>query len=123
MYYIVETDKSFAQASKDLESAVVVHGFGIMHVHDLGAALRGKGFAFDEECKVFEGLQSGAGRKAPIHRYAAQHGAAVSHLGVHGQGQNEDRPYQAGANAHRAVSGCGVDSSCQRGSGKGHPDG
>ncbi len=25
-----------------------------MHVHDLGATLRGKGIAFDEECKVFE---------------------------------------------------------------------
>ncbi len=54
MYYIVESEKSFAQASKDLESAIVIHGFGVMHVHDLGAALRGKGIAFVEECKVFE---------------------------------------------------------------------
>jgi uncharacterized protein (DUF302 family) len=54
MYYIVESEKSFAQASKDLESAIVIHGFGVMHVHDLGATLRGKGIAFVEECKVFE---------------------------------------------------------------------
>jgi uncharacterized protein (DUF302 family) len=54
MYYIVETEKSFNQASKDLESAIVIHGFGVLHVHDLGATLRGKGIAFDEECKIFE---------------------------------------------------------------------
>lgn len=54
MYYIVETDKSFDQASKDLESAVQRHGFGVLHVHDLGATLRSKGIAFDEQCKVFE---------------------------------------------------------------------
>jgi uncharacterized protein (DUF302 family) len=43
MYYIVETDKSFDQASTDLAAAVVRHGFGVLHVHDLGGTLRGKG--------------------------------------------------------------------------------
>ena len=43
MYYLVETNKSFVQASADLESAVQRHGFGVLHVHDLGTALRGKG--------------------------------------------------------------------------------
>jgi uncharacterized protein (DUF302 family) len=54
MYYIVETNKSFNQASTDLESAVISHGFGVLHVHDLGTTLRSKGIAFNEECKVFE---------------------------------------------------------------------
>jgi len=54
MYYIVETAKAFSQASTDLASAVVRNGFGVLHVHDLGTTLRGKGVAFDEECKVFE---------------------------------------------------------------------
>lgn len=54
MYYIVETKKSFNHASEDLASAVVRHGFGVLHVHDLGTTLRSKGIAFDEECKVFE---------------------------------------------------------------------
>jgi len=54
MYYIMETNKSFNQASADLESAVKHHGFGVLHIHDLGATLRSKGIAFDEECKVFE---------------------------------------------------------------------
>ncbi|MDP2820325.1 MAG: DUF302 domain-containing protein [Polaromonas sp.] len=54
MYYIVETEKSFDQASIDLDLAVKDHGFGVLHVHDLGATLRSKGIAFDEECKVFE---------------------------------------------------------------------
>jgi uncharacterized protein (DUF302 family) len=54
MYYIVETRKTFDQASADLESAVKNHGFGVLHVHDLGNTLRSKGIAFDEQCKVFE---------------------------------------------------------------------
>jgi uncharacterized protein (DUF302 family) len=54
MYYIVETDKSFEQASADLESAVERNGFGVLHIHDLGATLRRKGVPFDEQCKVFE---------------------------------------------------------------------
>jgi uncharacterized protein (DUF302 family) len=54
MYYIVESNKSFQQASTDLEAAVKHHGFGVLHVHDLGATLRSKGIAFDHECKVFE---------------------------------------------------------------------
>jgi uncharacterized protein (DUF302 family) len=54
MYYIVATDKSFDQASADLESAVKNHGYGVLHVHDLGGTLRSKGFAFDNECKIFE---------------------------------------------------------------------
>ena len=54
MYYIVDTNKSFNQASTDLESVVIRHNFGVLHVHDLGATLRSKGIAFDEECKVFE---------------------------------------------------------------------
>jgi uncharacterized protein (DUF302 family) len=54
MYYIVETEKPFEQASTDLESAVGRHGFGVLHVHDLGSTLRSKGIAFEEQCKVFE---------------------------------------------------------------------
>lgn len=54
VYYIVDTEKSFDQASADLESAVKRHGFGVLHVHDLGATLRSKGIAFDNQCKVFE---------------------------------------------------------------------
>lgn|SRR5450830_355249 len=54
MYYIVETNKSFNQAATDLELAVISNGFGVLHIHDLGATLRSKGIAFDEECKVFE---------------------------------------------------------------------
>ncbi|MCX7097722.1 MAG: DUF302 domain-containing protein [Methylococcales bacterium] len=63
MYYIVETNKSFDQASADLESAVKRHGFGVLHVHDLGTTLRGKGIAFDEQCKVFEVCNPGQAAK------------------------------------------------------------
>ena len=54
MYYIVETKKSFSQSAIDLDAAVKKHGFGVLHVHDLGATLRSKGIAFTEECKIFE---------------------------------------------------------------------
>lgn len=54
MYYIVETDKSFELAAADLESAVKNHGYGVLHIHDLGGTLRSKGLAFTNECKIFE---------------------------------------------------------------------
>lgn len=54
MYYIVETPKTFDQAAKDLAAAVTSHGFGVLHIHDLGATLRGKGIDFAEDCQVFE---------------------------------------------------------------------
>jgi uncharacterized protein (DUF302 family) len=54
MYYIVETGKSFEQASNDLDAAVKRNGFGVLHVHDLGTTLRSKGIDFVEQCKVFE---------------------------------------------------------------------
>ena len=63
MYYIADTGTSFDQASADLESAVKRHGFGVLHVHDLGASLRSKGIAFDEECKVFEVCNPGQAAK------------------------------------------------------------
>ena len=54
MYYIVETQKSFEQASTDLAAAVTSLGFGVLHIHDLGTTLRSKGIDFAENCKVFE---------------------------------------------------------------------
>lgn len=63
MYYIVETSKSFDQASADLDSAVKRHNFGVLHVHDLGSTLRSKGIAFDEQCKVFEVCNPGQAAK------------------------------------------------------------
>jgi uncharacterized protein (DUF302 family) len=63
MYYIVETEKSFEQAATDLDAAVQAHGFGVLHVHNLGATLRSKGIAFEEECKVFEVCNPGQAAK------------------------------------------------------------
>ncbi len=54
MYYIVNTDKTFEQASIDLESSVKSLGFGVLHIHDLGETLRKKGIDFKENCRVFE---------------------------------------------------------------------
>lgn len=54
MYYIVDTRKSFEQASTDLDAAVKRNGFGVLHIHDLGSTLRSKGIDFAEQCKVFE---------------------------------------------------------------------
>ncbi len=54
MFYIVESEKPFNQAVLDLEASIKRHGFGVLHVHDLGATLRGKGVVFEEACKVFE---------------------------------------------------------------------
>lgn len=54
MHYLVDTEKSFDQASSDLDAAVKRNGFGVLHVHDLGNTLRSKGIEFTEQCKVFE---------------------------------------------------------------------
>lgn len=54
MYFIAQSSKSFEQAAQDLDAAVKRNGFGVLHVHDLGATLRGKGIDFAEQCKVFE---------------------------------------------------------------------
>ena len=54
MYYIVNTKKTFEQASTDLEAEVANLGFGVLHIHNLGETLRNKGVDFEENCKVFE---------------------------------------------------------------------
>lgn len=54
MYYLVETNKSFEQASNDLDAAVKSHDFGVLHIHNLGMTLRSKDIDFTEECKIFE---------------------------------------------------------------------
>lgn len=54
MYYVVETEKSFEQAAKDLDEAVKRNGFGVLHVHNLGETLRSKGIDFEGDCNVFE---------------------------------------------------------------------
>lgn len=63
MYYTVDTSKSFETASADLDAAVKRHGFGVLHVHNLGNTLRGKGVAFAEECNVFEVCNPGQAAK------------------------------------------------------------
>ncbi|WP_373017853.1 DUF302 domain-containing protein [Thiomicrorhabdus sp.] len=63
MYYVVESNKSFEQAATDLDTAVKNHGFGVLHVHDLGATLRSKGFDFAEQCQVFEVCNPGQASK------------------------------------------------------------
>ena len=63
MYYIVDTAKTFDQAATDLEAAVKRNGFGVLHVHDLGGTLRGKGIDFPEQCKVFEVCNPGQAAK------------------------------------------------------------
>ena len=63
MYYTVTSSKTFEQASADLDAAVKRHGFGVLHVHDLGATLRSKGIAFDNECRVFEVCNPGQAAK------------------------------------------------------------
>lgn len=54
MYYTVKSGKPFDQVVADLDAAVRRHQFGVLHVHDIGATLRGKGQAFAGGCKVFE---------------------------------------------------------------------
>jgi uncharacterized protein (DUF302 family) len=63
MYHVVDSDKSFEQASADLEEAVKRHEFGVLHIHDLGNTLRSKGVEFAPQCKVFEVCNPGQAAK------------------------------------------------------------
>jgi len=54
VFYIVESDKSFYEATFDLEPVIQRLGFVILHIHDLGDTLRRKDSDFDDDCKVFE---------------------------------------------------------------------
>jgi uncharacterized protein (DUF302 family) len=54
MKYIVVTRKSVDQAAQDLEAAVVRNKFGVLHVHDLKAAMKSKGIDFLNECRIYE---------------------------------------------------------------------
>ena len=63
MFYVVESNKSFEQASTDLEAAVKANSFGVLHIHDIGNTLRGKGIVFGEQCRVFEVCNPGQAAK------------------------------------------------------------
>lgn len=54
MFYVVDTEKSFEEASLDLEIESKKLGFGVLHVHNMGETLRSKGIDFKENCKIFE---------------------------------------------------------------------
>lgn len=54
MIYSVESDKSFYEATVDLEEVVLRLGFSLLQAHDQGETLRSRGLECDEELKVFE---------------------------------------------------------------------
>jgi uncharacterized protein (DUF302 family) len=54
MYYIVDSDKSFYEASTDLVPVIQRLGLSVLQVHDLGGLLDSKAIEFDDECQVFE---------------------------------------------------------------------
>jgi uncharacterized protein (DUF302 family) len=54
MFYCVDSDKSFYEATVDLEAVILRHGYAILHADDLGELLRSKSSDYDEECKVYD---------------------------------------------------------------------
>ena len=54
MFYIVESSKSFYEATFDLEPVVQRLGFVVLNVQDWGETLRRRAIDLDDECKVFE---------------------------------------------------------------------
>jgi len=53
MYYIVDSDKSFYEATTDLVPVIQRLGFSVLQMHDLGGMLDSKAIEFDDECQVF----------------------------------------------------------------------
>ncbi len=66
-YFIADTTKSFEQASTDLQDAIVVQGFGVLAVHDLGQTLRGKGIEFNENCRIYDVCNPGQAARVLMH--------------------------------------------------------
>jgi uncharacterized protein (DUF302 family) len=54
MQYIVDSNKSVAQAAADLAKAVAAGGFGVLHVYDLKQTLASKGVELENECRIFD---------------------------------------------------------------------
>ena len=54
MQYVVDSNKSVAQAAEDLAKAVAANGFGVLHVYDLKQTLASKGVELPNECRIFE---------------------------------------------------------------------
>jgi len=54
VFYLVESNKSFAEAVFDLPPVVQRAGFSVLNTYDFGETLFRKGAEFDEECAVFE---------------------------------------------------------------------
>lgn len=51
---VMTTRKPIADACAALERSVAAHGFGILHVHNLGATLAKKGVPFDGDVRVYD---------------------------------------------------------------------
>lgn len=54
VYYIVESSKSFYEATFDLAPTIQRLGFVILASHDLGEMLQGKDIDLDEECRIVD---------------------------------------------------------------------
>ncbi len=54
MKYIVQSPKSVEEAVSDLQAAVVRHGFGVLHIHNLQETMRKKGVDFPNACQILE---------------------------------------------------------------------
>ena len=54
MFYIVESSKSFYEATFDLAPTIQRLGFVILATHDLGEMLQRREIDLDDECQIFE---------------------------------------------------------------------
>ena len=54
MFYIVESSKSFYEATFDLGPVIQRLGFVILHVHDISETLRRREIGLDDECQLFD---------------------------------------------------------------------
>ena len=54
MFYIVESSKSFYEATFDLAPTIQRLGFVILATHDLGEMLQRREIDLDDDCQIFE---------------------------------------------------------------------
>ena len=85
MLYRVQSRKTLAEVSRDLEAAAQKCKFGILAVHDLKAKMKEKGVDFDRDCLIYEVCNPQQAKKV-LEANAEMSTALPCRISVYGEG-------------------------------------
>jgi hypothetical protein len=91
MKYIVETPKSVDQTVVDLQAAVQLHKFGVLHIHNLQETLKKKGVDFPNACQILEICNPQKAKEVLTEDMDLNMAFAMSHFRLFRGWQDKDR--------------------------------